>query len=196
MTASARLLRYVAAAVCGAAATVFAQAIPAAKGPDSFTAIGGGVALFESDYGQRLLGGGLVYTDINPEWRVGFEGEARYLRLHTDEDVTETNYLAGPRYVLRVWGFRPYAKMLVGAQRMTFPFRYAQGTFFTYAPGAGLEYAPGDRVILRVIDFEYQVTPAFGKWGELRPYGLSAGISWRLNARSHFPKDANHWRWK
>ena len=114
-----------------------AQAIPTAKGPDSFTAVGGGVALFESDYGQRLLGGGLLYTDINPEWRVGFEGEARYLRMHSDEDVTETNYLAGPRYVWRKWGVRPYAKMLFGAQRMTFPFKYAQGTFFTYAPGGG-----------------------------------------------------------
>ena len=183
-------------AVCGIAYVAGAQAIPTAKGPDSFTAIGGGVAAFESDYGQRLLGGGLLYTDINPEWRIGFEGEARYLRIHTDENVTETNYLAGPRYVWRVWGFRPYAKFLVGAQRMTFPFKYAEGTFFTYAPGGGVEYAAGDRVILRVVDFEYQLTPAFANWGELRPYGLSTGISWRLNAREHFPKNADRWRWK
>ena len=190
-------LRWLIAAVavgvaCGAA---IGQAIPTAKGPDSFTAIGGGVAMFESDYGQRLLGGALVYTDINPEWRVGFEGEARYLRIHADEDVTETNYFVGPRYVWRVWGFRPYAKFLVGAQKMTFPFHYAQGTFFTYAPGGGFEYAPGDRVILRVVDFEYQVTPAFASFGQLRPYGLSAGISWRLNARQHFPKNAERRRW-
>jgi opacity protein-like surface antigen len=182
--------------LCAAVASAGAQAIPTAKGPDSFTAVGGGIALFESDYGQRLLGGGLLYTDINPEWRVGFEGEARYLRLHTDEDVTETNYFVGPRYVLRVWGFRPYAKVLFGAERMTFPFKYATGTFFTYAPGGGIEYAPGDRVILRMIDFEYQVTPAFATYGELRPYGLSAGISWRLNAREHLPKSADRWRWK
>jgi hypothetical protein len=190
-------LRIACAIACAlGAAHAAAQDIPTAKGPGSYTAIGGGLALFESDYGRRTLGGGLLYTDINPEWRFGLEGEARYLRFHTDEDVTETNYFIGPTYTRHFRGFRPYAKFLVGAQKMTFPFHYAQGTFFTYAPGAGLQLATGDRLILRLIDFEYQVTPGFAAWGQLRPYGLSTGFSIRLNAQEHFPKNANRWRWK
>jgi hypothetical protein len=172
-----------------------AQDVATAKGGGSYVAIGGALSVFQADYGQRFLGGGLVYTDVNPEWRIGFEGEARYLRVHTNEDVTETNYLVGPTYNMRKWGFRPYAKMLVGAEKITLPFHYAQGTFFTYAPGVGLQYIAGDRLILRVIDFEYQLSPGFSSYGELRPYGISAGFSLRLNPIEHFPKDANRWRW-
>jgi opacity protein-like surface antigen len=172
-----------------------AQDIATAKGPGSYIAVGGGVSIFDSDYGRRFLGGGLIYADMNPEWRLGIEGEARYLRLHTDEDVTETNYLAGPTYTRRMWGFRPYVKLLVGVEKITLPFHYAQGTFFTYAPGGGVQYVAGDRLILRMIDFEYQLTPSFANYGQLRPYGLSAGFSVRLNPHEHFPKNAGRWRW-
>jgi len=184
------------AVVLGVACTAAtAQDIATAKGGGSYVAIGGAVSMFESDYGQRLLGGGLIYADMNPEWRIGMEGEARYLRVHTNEDVTETNYLVGPTYNVRKWGFRPYAKMLVGAEKITLPFHYASGTFFTYVPGVGLQYIAGDRLILRVVDFEYQLSPGFSSYGQLRPYGLSAGFSIRLNPVEHFPKNANRWRW-
>jgi hypothetical protein len=189
-----RLLRW-SIAVCATCCVAGAQDVATAKGPGSYIAVGGGVSMFESDYGQRFLGGGLMYVDMNPEWRLGLEGEARYLRLNTDEDVTETNYLAGPTYTRRMWGFRPYAKMLVGAEKITLPFHYAQGTFFTYAPGVGLQYVAGDRLILRIIDFEYQISPSFATYGQLRPYGLSAGFSIRLNPAQHFPKNADYWRW-
>ena len=177
--------------VCRAA---LAQNIPTAEGPGSYVAVGGELSAFQADYGQRLIYGGNVYADINPTWRYGFEAEARYLRFNTFEDVTEANYLAGPRIMVKPGPFRPYGKFLVGAGKITLPFKYAQGTFLTYAPGAGLDYIMNDRVTLRVIDFEYQVWPDFASFGRLSPYGISAGFSLRLNPVDHFPKNANRSR--
>jgi hypothetical protein len=172
-----------------------AQNVATAKGPGSYTAFGADITAFRADYGRRLLGGVSMFVDVNPTWRYGFEGEARYLRINSDEDVTETDYLAGPRIMLRPGPFRPYVKLLVGAGKISLPFHYGQGVFFTYAPGAGLDYIVGDRVTLRVIDFEYQLWPDFSTYGELRPYGLSAGISWRLNPKEHLVENANRRRW-
>ena len=175
--------------------TMTAQNIATAKGPGSYTAVGGGVSDLQSDYGQRTIYGGVLFADINPTWRFGVEGEARYLRFNTFEGVTETNYLVGPRVMLKPGPFRPYVKFLVGAGKITLPMRYAHGTFFSYAPGGGMDYIVGDRVTLRVIDFEYQLWPGFSSYGELRPYGISTGISFRLNAAEHYPKNGNRWRW-
>src|ERR1700761_6605537 len=74
-----------------------AQAAPTATGPGTSIVAGGGAALFNSPYGQRNLGGGFVFADIQPHWRFGVELEARYLRVHTSEQISERNYLAGPR---------------------------------------------------------------------------------------------------
>ena len=64
-----------------------AQAVSTATGPGSTIVVGGGASLFNSPYGQRDLGGGFIFADIQPHWRFGVELEARYLRLHTSEDV-------------------------------------------------------------------------------------------------------------
>lgn len=178
------------AALAYATPKASAQARPAAAGPDTYVAVGGGVSAFQADYGQRVLGGGVVYADVNPTWRYGFEGEARYLRLHTDEDVTETNYLAGVRVALKPWGFQPYAKLLVGAGRISLPFHYGEGTYLTFAPGGGVDYSISDRLSVRVIDFEYQIWPDFS-YGPLRPYGISAGLKFRLNG---VPDSPDSWR--
>jgi hypothetical protein len=172
---------------------VKAQNIPTAEGPGSYVAVGGGVSAFQVDYGHRVLEGGMLFVDVNPTWRIGFEGEARYLRFNSFEDVTESNYFAGPRITIKPGPLRPYVKFLVGAGKITLPFRYAQGTFFSYAPGAGLDYIVNDRVTVRVVDLEYQLWPDFS-FGELHPYGISAGISFRLNPVYHIPKNAHRTR--
>jgi hypothetical protein len=171
-----------------------AQDIPTAIGPGSYVAVGGEISAFQADYGHRVLGGGVLFADVNPTWRIGFEAEARYLRLNSSEDVTESNYLVGPRVMLKPGPWRPYVKFLVGAGKITFPFHYADGTFLAYAPGAGLDYLVNDRMTLRVIDFEYQLWPDFASYGELRPYGVSVGISFRLNPVEHIPKNARRSR--
>jgi hypothetical protein len=173
-----------------------AQNIPTAKGPGSYVAIGGELSAFQADYGQRVLGGGVLFADLNPTWRIGLEGEARYLRFNSFEELTETNYLVGPRVMLKPGPLRPYLKFLVGAGKITLPFHYAQGTFLSYAPGAGADYLVNDRVTIRLIDFEYQIWPDFSSYGELHPYGLSAGISWRLNPVEHLPTNAHRSRWR
>ena len=164
-----------------------AQAIATAGGPGSYVAVGGGISSFQADYGKRIITGGMIYADVNPQWRVGLEGEARFLRYHTFEDVTESNYLGGVRVaILQPRRWQPYAKFLAGMGKITLPFNYAHGSFLTYAPGAGLDIAWNDRITVRAVDLEYQHWPQF-TYGPLSPYGVSAGISVRLNGISRYP---------
>lgn len=132
------------------------QASPTATGPGSYLAVGAGFSGFQTDYGRNQMGGAVIYADMNPEWRIGLEGEARFLRWHSDEQVTESTYVGGLRVVLwpkpRRW--EPYAKFLAGAGRITLPYGYAHGTFLTYAPGAGVNVAVADRLSVRVVDVE------------------------------------------
>jgi len=172
-----------------------AQNIPTAIGPGSYVAVGGEFSAFQADYGKRVLTGATIFADVNPTWRIGFEAEARYLRYNTYENVTETNFLAGPRVMIRPGPLRPYVKFLVGAGKINFPFHYAQGTYLAYAPGAGLDYLLNDRFTIRVVDLEYQFWPDFSPYGGLHPYGVSAGISFRLNPVEHLPKNAYRSRW-
>ncbi len=167
------------------------QALATASGPGSYVSVGAGLSVFQTDYGHNRIGGAFTYIDVNPHWRVGFEGEARFLRWHANEQVTETNYLGGIRVGLwpRPQRWSPYAKILAGAGEITLPYGYAHGGFLTYAPGAGLDIALTDRLTVRAADFEYQHWPKF-PYGALSPYGLSAGISVRLNGVARFPKGA------
>jgi hypothetical protein len=171
----------------GRSSVVCAQALPTASGPGSNISAGGGFSELQADYGQRILGGGFIFVDVHPTWRFGLEGEARYLRMHTAEDVKETTYLGGPHVYLRSNAFRPYVKFLAGVGRLDFPFGYAKGTYLVLAPGAGIDYLITDRISIRAIDFEFQDWPQF-TYGTLHPYGISAGISFRLNGHAHFPE--------
>lgn len=166
-----------------------AQALATATGPGSAVILGGGVSAFQTDYGHNHIGGGFVFADVNPHWRLGFEGEARFLRWHADEQVTESSYLGGIRFLLlpQPRRLQPYAKFLAGAGEIRLPYGYAHGGFLTYAPGAGVDLAVNERVSLRLVDLEYQRWPDFS-YGALSPYGLSAGLSFRLNGVSRFPK--------
>jgi opacity protein-like surface antigen len=131
----------------------------------------------------------MVFMDVQPTFRYGFEGEARFLRYHTDEGVSQTNYLAGVHVGFLTQRLRPYAKFLVGATRIQAPFGYAQGTFFTFVPGGGLDYMLSDRWTVRAIDLEYQIVPQF-IGGEVRNLGISVGLSFRINELTRFPQRA------
>lgn len=168
-----------------------AQALATATGPGSSVVAGGGISAFQTDYGRNHIAGGFFFLDVNPHWRVGFEGEARFLRWHADEQVTETNYVGGLRVSLwptpRRWS--PYGKFLSGAGEITLPYRYAHGGFLTYVAGAGVDLALTDRLAARVVDLEYQHWPQF-TYGALSPYGVSAGLSIRLNSLPRYPRGA------
>ena len=168
---------------------VQAQARATALGPGSYVAIGGAVSAFPSDYDGRNIAGGMVFMDVQPTYRYGFEGETRFLRYHTDEGVSQTNYLMGVHVGIRPQRLRPYAKFLVGATRIQAPLGYAQGTFFTFVPGGGVDYMLSDRWTVRVVDLEYQVVPQF-MGSEVRNFGISMGLSFRINDVIRLPQRA------
>ncbi len=169
------------------------QALPTASGPGSNVTVGGGVSWFQQDYGHRQIGGGYSYIELHPYWRIALDGEARLLRFNTGQQVTESSYLAGIKASLRPRPARiePYAKILAGAGRISLPFNYAHGTFFTYAVGGGINYDLNDRLTLRVVDVEVQRFTHF-PYGNLQPYGLSTGLSLRLNPLRRYPRGGSH----
>jgi hypothetical protein len=166
-----------------------AQAAATTTGPGVFFSIGGTASAYQADYGKRVLGGVAAFGDLHFRSRYSIEGEARFLRFNTNENVREQTYLVGPRVdVLHHDGLRPYVKFLVGAGRIDFPFNYATGGYFVMAPGAGLNYRVNSFLTLRVIDAEYQVWPQF-TFGALHPYGISAGVSVRITRPNLFRRD-------
>jgi hypothetical protein len=185
------LALFVLLALCCAARRLHAQAMTTASGPGMYVAVGGGVTAMESDYGQRYLGGGVAYVDANLSPRLGAEIEAKFLRFHTSEDVTEDTYLAGIRYALPDRRLQPYAKVLAGLGQIQFPFHYASGSYLVVAGGAGIDYHFSGRWTARLIDVEYQDWPQF-TYGSLHPYGVSAGLSFRVTGVELFPKGTRH----
>lgn len=171
-----------------------AQAMPAASGPGSNLSVGYEFSTYRNPYGQRNLAGYAVFADFNATWRYGLEAEARSLTLNADEDVKLKNYLAGLRVAALPGRITPYGKFLVGAGHITFPFKLADGTYFAYVPGAGVDVRVNDFISIRAVDFEYQMWQNFN-FGTYRPYGVSTGITIRLNPLSRYPKHAYRSRW-
>jgi hypothetical protein len=109
--------------------------------------------------------------------------------VHTSEQISEKNYLAGPRVLIRSGRWQPYAKFLVGDGHIELPFRYAHGDFLALVPGGGLDLEVNDYINIRAIDVEYQLWRDF-PFGSMSPYGISAGVSVRLTRIVRFPKGA------
>ena len=163
-----------------AGATAYAQAVPTATGPGGRLSIGVLASGFQADYGKRDIGGVALFADANLTIHIGVEAEARTLRYHEEAGISQGSYLAGPRITLRPHAFAPYAKVLGGVGVFHYPYGYATGHYFVLAPGAGIDYRVGNSGLkLRLIDFEYQSWPQF-TFGQLHPYGLSAGFSLTL----------------
>jgi hypothetical protein len=158
-----------------------AQAVPTATSPGSSIAVGGTYSMYQTEYGQRVLGGAGFHLDINPRKSFGLEAEARWLRQNQQANTHENTYLIGPRYQTSIGSSRwkPYFKVLVGLGVFNFPYDYQKGQYFVVAPGAGLECRLNDTFSLRVIDIEYQRWPQF-TYGPITPYGVGFGITWRI----------------
>jgi hypothetical protein len=156
-----------------------AQALPTATAPGAYISVGGTYSLFQSDYGQRILGGAGVFVDINPRRQVGLEAEGRWLQQNQLANTTETSYLIGPRIQIHRGPFSPYIKTLVGLGHFNFPYNFAQGRYFVIAPGVGVDFSLNSNLKIRLIDVEYQEWPQF-TFGTLHPYGVSFGFSYRI----------------
>jgi hypothetical protein len=176
--------------LCVAATSVHAQVVPSAyRGQMQLTA-GGIASAFQPDYAgggvpaaspQRLYGFG-AYVDLDLKRWVGVEAEGRWLRENNFVGITEDNYLIGPR--VRIYEFHklhatPYGKVLIGIGHMNFEYNEAYGRFSDLALGGGIDLKLTRRISVRPADFEYQLWP---NWinGTLKPYGLSAGVAYRI----------------
>jgi hypothetical protein len=139
---------------------------------------GGTFSEFQADYGSRTISGASIYVDSNLDWRYGIETQARRM-AYPYYGERQSTLLAGPRWSFRPKGFLPYVKLLAGGGRFDFPYGYGTGNYFVVAPGGGVDLRLGERVRLRLADFEYQVWPGF-TFGSIHPYGVSAGISYQI----------------
>ena len=158
--------------------TVRAQALPTATGPGAYVIVGGTFSDFQADYGRRSITGASVYVDSNLEWRWGIETEARRM-VYPDFGESQLTLLAGPRWSFHPKRFVPWVKFLAGGGRFEVPYGYGYGNYFVMAPGAGVDLRLGQRVRVRLVDFEYQDWPGF-TYGSIHPYGLSTGISFQI----------------
>lgn len=160
-------------------ATSSSQVAPSAlRSPISLT-VGGTVSAFDPDYIQNKLVGIGAFADLNVFHGLGVEAEGRFQRFHESYGINQDNYLIGPRYQRRIFHTRPYVKVLGGFSNMNFGENIGTGRFTTIAFGGGVDLHVTRRWSVRAIDAEYQYWPAFLS-GNLKPYGISAGVSYRI----------------
>jgi hypothetical protein len=128
---------------------------------------------------KKLFGVG-AYVDVKLSRWVQLEAEGRWLRFHQLNQVSQDNYLIGPRLpVYRMGKATVYAKALGGYSKMTFDPFGDYGKFTDLAFGGGVDLKLTKRLSLRAADFEYQYYP---KWGNstLSPYGVSMGFGYKI----------------
>jgi len=181
MKRSTRLFLFFALVFLGAGSiNIKAQVVPSAfRKPFSLTA-GGMVSGFQPNYGPNKLLGMGAYVDLNLFHGVGIEAEGRWLRFHSYQNITQDNYLIGPRVkVLHFWRAQPYVKVLVGFGKMNFENNIATGRFTDISYGGGVDLRVTRRITLRAVDLEYQQWPKFLS-SSLYPYGASMGIGYRI----------------
>ncbi len=174
------LLLFLAVLMGAGVASMQAQVVPSViKSPISLT-VGGTVSAFDPDYIQNKLVGVGAFVDVSIFHGIGVEAEGRWQRFHETAEISQDNYLIGPRVqVLHFWRLRPYAKALGGFSNMNFEQGIGTGRFTTLAFGGGVDIKVTRRWSVRAIDAEYQYWPSF-LGGSLSPYGVSAGVSYRI----------------
>jgi Outer membrane protein beta-barrel domain len=176
--------------LCVGAVTAHAQVEPTGYRSQLSLSAGGFGSIFQPDYAgngfpetspNRLFGYG-VYVDVKFTRWVQLEGEMRWMRQNSYLDITQDNYLIGPRLPIHQFHFlhaTPYGKALVGMGKMTFEYNSAYGRFTDVALGGGVDLPISKHIVVRPFDFEYQLWP---NWinGTLKPYGASAGVAYKL----------------
>jgi len=175
-----------------------AQVVPSAFARGMAITAGGEVSGFQPDYAGNgipqaatlhgYLAGIGTFVDVKFTPRVQIEAEGRWMRFNKpDGGIYEDNYLVGPRvpiYKLHFWHATPYAKALIGYGKMNFEDGNGWGRYTAIAYGGGLDIKVSRRINLRLPDFEFQQWPNWsegaGKNYTLFPYGISAGVSYRV----------------
>jgi opacity protein-like surface antigen len=168
--------------------SVSAQVAPSAASFRGSLWAGGEFSNFSPDFGPQRLNGAGFYVDLHRSPLIGVEAEGRFLRVNPYFGEHEDSYLIGPHVrFLRHGRIDPYAKILFGIGKITYPFGLGYGTYFAYAPGGGIDYHLSRKISARV-EYEYQFWPtapgaAFsdisGNHG-FTPNGFSAGVAYRI----------------
>jgi len=147
--------------------------------------VGGGATL----HSQWLYSAG-AYSDIRASRWVQPEIEVRWGRFNEynpcptcsgSQGIDENTYSAGLRVPIKDFRrFTPYGKFLVGFGNGSF----LDGDALVFTYGGGVDYGLTRRFTIRACDFEYQ------QWSvtnlTLRPYGFSAGLSYRVFSRGRY----------
>lgn len=149
--------------------------------------VGGYFSFFDASYASNKSGGVGAVIDYSPllAGNLGIEGEGRWLKIGGSHGFSEYNYLAGPRYrFYKSDKYQPYAKFLVGAGEINFPYDLAHGGYFVLAPGGGVDIALKEHWKVRA-DYEFQFWPnAIGipgiQTGSMHPNGVSVGFTYRI----------------
>jgi hypothetical protein len=135
-----------------------------------------------------LIGVG-AYVDVKYNRWIQIEAEARWLRFNQFQNISQDNYLIGPRVpIRRIWKAQIYGKALWGKAKMTFPPIFQDPStlqpagrvgYTDLAFGGGADIMLSRRFSLRLPDVEYQYWP---KWSNatLKPYGASVGIGYKI----------------
>ena len=179
------------------------QVVPSATERVFTIRVGGLASAFQPDYAgeheaqtgpQRLYGVG-AYVDahfsrwIQPELEMRWGSFNEYNPSPTisgSQGIDEDTYSLGERVPIKTFHkFTPYGKVLVGIG--TASWLQQPGLVLTY--GGGVDYRLNRKFTIRCADFEFQQWPvssanpnppggttSFNVW----PYGLSAGMSYRI----------------
>jgi opacity protein-like surface antigen len=145
--------------------------------------VGGEASAFQPDYAgngiaqtspNRLYGYG-AYIDARFTRWIQVEAEGHWLQYNEFDGIGQNTYLIGPKVpIVDFHRITPYGKFLIGWGSGN---GWLFGKATTFAYGGGVEYRLWRRFTIRPFDFEYEswrTTPV------LRPYGASAGISYRV----------------
>jgi hypothetical protein len=166
----------------------FGQVEDSARASTVPMSVGGSFSYFDASYGSIRTAGLGTFIDYSPllAGSLGVEGEGRWLMFGGPNSFSEYNYLVGPRYHFsyRSEKYQPYAKFLVGAGEINFPYDLGHGGYFAMAPGGGIDISLKDHWKVRA-DYEFQFWPsALGipgiQTGSFHPNGVSVGFVYRL----------------
>jgi hypothetical protein len=170
-----------------AIASAHGQVAPSATERVFSVRVGAFGSAFQPDYTNegaaitgplRLYGiGGYVDTRFT-RW-IQPEFEVRFLRFNQYNNVDENTYSIGDRVpIITFHKFTPYGKFLVGLGNGS----WLGGNAFVITYGGGVDYRLNRKFTIRCADLEYQQWPVSSSSGSftIRPYGLSAGMSYRI----------------
>lgn len=164
-----------------AAQTSHAQAAPTAIRSTGLQ-VGVGYSFAKPDYGQRNIQGYSIYGTFDFTRHIGIEGDIHRVNVFTPNDIGESSYLLGPRYVLHFGRFHPYAKGLLGVGFFQTDYDIQPNSNYSYkmyAFGGGVDYTVSRHLNVRAIDFEYQRWPGY-KPSALTPYVFTFGAAYHF----------------